>query len=320
VRAVVRSITLELAPVPPFRLDLTVWALRRRPDNAVDSWDGTTIRRVLVVGGAALEVEVAQTARPEAPCLRVAVRGDPPGPDPSPAVTAALEHRLGLGVDLASFPAAAAADPRLGGLSARFRGLKPPRFPTPFEALVNAIACQRITLTQGIRVLNRLAEARGPAGPVGQPPIHALPGPADLASSGPDALRGLGLTHQQARALVEAGGAALAGGPDLDGLAALDDDAAVARLRGLRGVGRWTAEYVLLRGLGRTHVFPGDDVGARNNLGRWLGLTSALDYDGVRRAVAAWHPYAGLVYLHLLLDRLAARGYLSAPDGMAGEY
>jgi DNA-3-methyladenine glycosylase II len=319
VRAVVRSITLELAPVPPFRLDLTVWALRRRPDNAVDRWDGTTYRRVLVVSGAALEVEVAQTARPEAPRLRVAVRGDPPGPDPSPAVTAALEHLLGLRVDLSAFYAAAAADRRLGGLAARFRGLKPPRFPTTFEALVNAVACQRITLTQGIRVLNRLADARGPAGPVGQPPIHALPGPGDLAGRDPDALRGLGFTRQQARALVEAGEAVLAGSPGLDGLAALDDAAAVARLRGLRGVGRWTAEYVLLRGLGRTHVFPGDDVGARNNLGRWLGLSSALDYDGVRRAVAAWHPYAGLVYFHLLMDRLASRGDLSAQDGIAQE-
>ena len=58
---------------------------------------------------------------------------------------------------------------------------------------------------------------------------------------------------------------------DLEGLATLPDGEAIDRLCGLRGVGRWTAEYVLLRGLGRTHVFPGDDVGARNNLQRWLG-------------------------------------------------
>lgn len=43
------------------------------------------------------------------------------------------------------------------------------------------------------------------------------------------------------------------------------------RLRELRGVGRWTAEYVLLRRLGRLHVFPGDDVGAQKSLARWLG-------------------------------------------------
>jgi DNA-3-methyladenine glycosylase II len=76
-------------------------------------------------------------------------------------------------------------------------------------------------------------------------------------------------------------------------------------------VGRWTGEYVLLRGLGRLHVFPGEDVGARNNLRRWLGLTGALDYDGVRRVLTPWTPYAGLIYFHLLQDRLAEAGYVS---------
>jgi DNA-3-methyladenine glycosylase II len=48
-------------------------------------------------------------------------------------------------------------------------------------------------------------------------------------------------------------------------------------------------------------VFPGDDVGARNNLQRWLGLLEPLDYDGVGRTLDRWEPFQGLVYLHLLL-------------------
>ena len=76
-------------------------------------------------------------------------------------------------------------------------------------------------------------------------------------------------------------------------MAALPDDEAIDHLCELRGVGRWTAEYVLLRGLGRTHIFPGDDVGARNNLQRWLQLTNPLDYEAVRRALARWHRMAG---------------------------
>ena len=82
-------------------------------------------------------------------------------------------------------------------------------------------------------------------------------------------------------------------------------EAALARLTGLRGVGRWTAEYVLLRGLGRLHLFPGDDIGARNRLRRWLHLREPLDYERVRRLLRRWRPYAGLVYLHMLLDGLA---------------
>jgi DNA-3-methyladenine glycosylase II len=73
-----------------------------------------------------------------------------------------------------------------------------------------------------------------------------------------------------------------------------------------------TAEYVLLRGLGRTHIFPGDDVGARNNLKRWLRLEKPLDYEAVRRTLERWHPYAGLIYFHMLLDRLAEAGFLQA--------
>src|SRR5690242_18690389 len=68
-------LTFEVEPVPPFRLDLTVWALRRRASNAVDRWDGTTHRRVLVVSGRPLGIEVVQVAPPERPMLRVTVSG-----------------------------------------------------------------------------------------------------------------------------------------------------------------------------------------------------------------------------------------------------
>ena len=68
----------------------------------------------------------------------------------------------------------------------------------------------------------------------------------------------------------------------------------------------------MLRRLGRTHIFPGDDVGARNNLQRWLHLADPLDYEAVGRTLARWHPYGGLIYFHLLLDRLAEAGHLQA--------
>ena len=45
------SLHLILKPTPPFRLDLTVWTLRRRPENAIDCWDGKTYSRVLQVNG-----------------------------------------------------------------------------------------------------------------------------------------------------------------------------------------------------------------------------------------------------------------------------
>jgi DNA-3-methyladenine glycosylase II len=67
----------------------------------------------------------------------------------------------------------------------------------------------------------------------------------------------------------------------------------------------------MLRGLGRLHVFPGDDVGARNKLKRFLDLERPLDYESIARLLERCHPYAGIVYYHLLLDSLAEAGLVS---------
>ncbi|MGH8645191.1 MAG: hypothetical protein ACREX4_12285 [Gammaproteobacteria bacterium] len=84
--------TLLFEPVPPFRLDLTVWTLRRRPDNAVDRWDGRTYRRVLPISAGPVEVAVTQIEPPEAPRLRVSVKGQPLRSSLKAAVASTLER------------------------------------------------------------------------------------------------------------------------------------------------------------------------------------------------------------------------------------
>jgi DNA-3-methyladenine glycosylase II len=295
-----------LAPTRPFRLGLAVWTLRRRAENGVDRWDGTTYRRVLPLGGASVEVAVTQTTPPESPQLRVTVTGAGTDSAVKAAISPILERMLGLRVDLNDFYEFARQDARLAPLAERFRGMRPPRFPTVFEALINGIACQQMSLTLGIQLLSRLAETHGLPWREGETSSHAFPRPEDLAGLRPHALRPLGFSHQKSRAIIEAAQAVCGEQLDLESLVDLPDDEAVGRLEQLRGVGRWTAEYVLLRGLGRWHIFPGDDVGARNNLMRWLKLRKPLDYQRVRRVMAPWRSYGGLIYFHLLLDRLAA--------------
>jgi DNA-3-methyladenine glycosylase II len=301
-----------LEPIPPFRLDLSAWTLRRRPENAIDRWDGTTYRRALALANGPVEVAVVQTGPPAAPRLRVTLHGAPLSPEVKRAMTTALEQLLGLRIDLAAFYRLASRDAELGPLAERFRGMKPPRFPSVFEGIVNSIACQQVTLTLGIHLLNLLAEGYGPVVVGEEGPARAFPRPEDVALLAPEALRELGFSRQKGRAMIELAQISAVGHEELEALAALSDEEAVARLCRLRGVGRWSAEYVLLRRLGRTHIFPGDDVGARKNLERWLNLATPLDYDAVGRTLARWHPYGGLIYFHLLLDRLAEADYLQA--------
>jgi DNA-3-methyladenine glycosylase II len=297
-----------IRPVPPFRLDLTVWALRRRPRNLVDRWDGVTYRRVVVLKGRAMELAVRETGTPTAPRLDVRVTPAPRSETDKWQLRRLLDRLLGLRIDLSAWYHTASRDPRLRQLAERFRGVKPPRFPTVFEALVNAIACQQFSLEAGLTLLNRLAAARGTSLETPADAGYAFPAPKEISRMLPDELRAIGFSRQKARALLDLAGAITVQGLNLESLARESDDVIGQQLLELRGVGRWTAEYALLRGFGRLQVFPGDDVGAQKNLARLLGCSRALDYAGVTRAVAPWQPYAGLVYFHLLLDRLSLAG------------
>jgi DNA-3-methyladenine glycosylase II len=96
----------------------------------------------------------------------------------------------------------------------------------------------------------------------------------------------------------------------LEALVELDDRQAVARLLELQGIGRWSAEYAMLRGLGRLNVFPADDVAGVRNLHRWLRLRKIPDYKSARRLLSRWHPYEGLLYFHFLLAKLDSLGFL----------
>ena len=131
--------------------------LRAAAENGVDRWDGTTYRRVLPLDGVPVEVAVAQTAPPESPQLQVTVTGAGAGSAIKAAVSPILERMLGLPSDLSDFYRFASHDARLAALAERFRGMKPPQFPTVLPGVINGIACQQMSLTLGIRLLTRLS-------------------------------------------------------------------------------------------------------------------------------------------------------------------
>jgi DNA-3-methyladenine glycosylase II len=306
-----RDRQLQIGPRGPFRLDLTAWALRRRSHNAVDRWDTGAYERVVSLDGAPVALSVRQVAGPDAPRLSIVLAGGRIDQPAEALARSALDRLLGLSVDLSPFAAMAAPDPLLGPLAGRLRGLKPPRFPTVFEALVNGVACQQLSLAVGIHLLNRLAADRGRATSASPEGPRAFPDPEDLASLEPDDLKRHGFSSAKARTIIESARAVVAGDLDLEALQGLEDGLAIERLTSLRGVGRWTAEYVLLRGLGRLHVFPGDDIGAHNKLRQLFRIDMPLDHEAVGRLVERWHPYAGVVYFHLLLDSLSRAGLVA---------
>ncbi len=314
-------VAFQLYPTPPYRLDLTTWALRRRPRNLIDRWDGAAYERALLVDGRVVTVSVRQAGDLWCPVLRVEVSGEAVDDGVLVDVEVLVRRLLGTDIDLAPFFAVAEAHPLTHVLKDRFLGVHPPRFPDLFEALVNAVANQQLSLEVGLTLLNRLSVLVGePA--AGSPPVGAPAGgpeelvafatPEAVLDASPAQIRRLGFSGRKTDYLRSIAAAVTSGEVEAAAWERLDRSEATRQLMAIRGVGRWSAEYVLLRGLGRLEVFPGDDVGARRRLRRFLDLDHDPGYAEIAERLRPWSPYAGMLYFHFLLDGLAERGQIEA--------
>jgi DNA-3-methyladenine glycosylase II len=241
---------------------------------------------------------VTQVGSASTPLLHVVLAGPHLPRSAEAAARSTLARLLGLDLDLSGFYIRAARDRLLTELAQRYRGLKPPRFPSVFECLLNAVACQQLSIAAGLTMLSRLAAAAGE--PVGT--LHAFPTPSDILGLPPSALRSLGFSERKAETILGLARAAAAGKLELETFEKLDDAAVVEALVRQPGIGRWSADYVLLRGLGRLNIFPQNDIGALSGLRAYL-IDSGRE-EGTHEALVRWARDAGLVYFHLLLRSL----------------
>jgi DNA-3-methyladenine glycosylase II len=159
-------------------------------------------------------------------------------------------------------------------------GLPPVRRHVPgFAGLLRIVMAQQVSAASAQAIIERLDTAA-------QPLTAETFGALDDA-----ALRAIGLSRQKMRYGRVLAEGLLAGRLDLDRLAALDDDAAMARLMEIKGVGRWTAEIYLLFALGRPDVWPADDLAVQVAAQRLKGLEERPKRPRMVELAEPWRPH-----------------------------
>lgn len=299
----------ELRVVAPYRLDLTVSVLRRLSSNLVDLLTPRgEYLRVLVGAAGPLLVRVRQS-RPDA--LQVTLEG----PRAAHAGALALVRQtLGVDRDLARFRRAATGLPWLGPLEHRMRGVKPPRYPSLWEAFVNAVIFQQVSLQSASAITRRLIVALEQPIACDGLSLYPFPAAAQLLGATEHDLRGVGLSASKLATLRRAGEALESGALDLAMLEALSSEEAAELLQQIKGIGPWTSTLILLRGLGRLDVFPLRDTSVARN----LTLVGGAAAPSVVDVIAALRPAQGMVYYYLLLARLESRGELGRASDLVG--
>lgn len=285
----------------PYRLDLTVAVLRRFSTNLVDvvAPDGTYLRAHRGADGVPALVGVRQISERS---LEVAAFGANLG---APRAEALIRRTLGVDRRAAHFAAAAATLPWLAGIAARMTGVRPPRYATLWEACVNAIVFQQVSLHAAGAILGRVVRLLGTPCAHDGVVVHAFFEPHALLGADDAALRAAGLSVAKIATLRRVAVALADGTLDEVRLDALASPDAAAALCAIKGIGPWTAAVILLRGLGRLDVFPQNDSG----VARSVRALAGGDVD-IEAALAALVPEHGMLYYHLLLARLEARGDL----------
>ncbi|MEP6775395.1 MAG: DNA-3-methyladenine glycosylase 2 family protein [Chloroflexota bacterium] len=297
---------------PPYRLDLTVSALRRIPSNPIDTLTtGGLYTRAFARPSGITVCRAAQ--QPNTSTLDVAFY-QPSGQAtvPQPELRDLVCTMLATEVDLSAFYAVAEKVPELASFVTRARGVKPPRYSSLWEALCNSVLFQQVSLESAMSTMRRLVAHLAEPVVFGDAVLYPFPTPESYLATDPDRLRSLGLSAAKVRTLHDVAVMLLDGQLTTEELAALPTSAAMSRLTLLRGIGPWTAAVVMLRGFGRLDVFPAGDSGMRRNLRGLLGDAAGPDIEGTGLQ-SALGPWRGMLYYHLLLWRLARRGLVNLP-------
>ncbi|MCG7325000.1 AlkA N-terminal domain-containing protein [Achromobacter sp. ACRQX] len=282
------EIKLLLRYRPPYDWDAMLAFLRLRAIPGVESVTGDTYARTVSLDGAQGTV----TVRPGAgDALQVAVRF--PHLPSLPAIIARLRRVFDLASDPAAIAAQFAADPVMTALMQARPGLRVPGAWDGFELAMRAVLGQQITVAAAIRLAGKLVAAHGK--PLAQPDgalTHVFPEPDVVAAA---ELASLGMPRSRAATLSAVAAAAVADPHLFD--AALDLEDAVRRLRTIRGVGEWTAQYIALRQLREPDAFPHADIG----LIRALEKLESRAYTPAQLLTRseAWRPWRAYAAQHL---------------------
>jgi len=186
----------------------------------------------------------------------------------------AVQLRAGLDALAAIEPAFAAAIARVGYPAPRLRD-------RGYATLLRTILGQQVSVASADAVWRRLHDRLGDAAD-----------PALLTAATDETLRAAGLSRQKAGYARDLGEAVLSGRLDLQALP-VDDEAAIAKLVAIRGIGRWSAETYLLFAEGRPDVWPAGDLAVQLEVGRILGLPARPTERETRALAEAWRPHRG---------------------------
>lgn len=181
------------------------------------------------------------------------------------------------------------ADPVMAGIVQTVGVLDQPVEADLWRAIVGSIVGQQLSVAAARTIRNRVAALGS----------NEFPTPAEILAFDDERLRGCGLSRAKVLSVRDLARRWSAGELEPGEIARLEDEAVIERLVQVRGIGRWTAEMVLIFSLGRPDVLSVGDLGIRVAAQKAYGLDDRPDGPTLEKIAAAWSPYRSFACLYL---------------------
>ena len=293
-------LTVSIKPVPPFNFELTAgYHTYFQSRYGTDTMEDGVYRRLIDLDDKLVLASVRSIGTLEAPELALELQGSELSPDDVESATDRVSWLLGVDQGLAPFYELGRADQAMAGLVEQFYGLHLPHTASVFEALVLAVLGQQISTNVARIIRTLLIETFGPSAEFDGEIYYAFPRPASIWASSPAELHTMKLTQRKSEYVHGLAGSALDPEMGLECLEELTDREIVEKLVALRGVGMWTAQWALIRAVGRPDALPLGDLALRRVVSRLFMDGEDVNDAKVEEIAQRWSPYRTYATVYL---------------------
>jgi DNA-3-methyladenine glycosylase II len=291
----------------PFSLDLSAMVFASGNPH-VRGYQNGVFSQVLSLEDGLFLVKVKSVGSVDQPKLEVELSSNQPiTPKTKQVSKGALTYIFSLNFNLDAFYSQAKTDSVMHKITQQLRGFKFPTTLTAFEGLVDAIVEQQISIKVARTIEERLATRFGRGLEIDGETYRSFPTPQKMAETSIDDIRASGLSQRKAEYISNAAKLIADGKLDLEGMKRNPDaDKIVAELDEIKGIGVWTAELTILRGMQRYDVLPADDFGIRRVISTYYRGGVPIKAEEAREIAKAWGKYGGLAAFYLIVAEVKA--------------
>jgi DNA-3-methyladenine glycosylase II len=288
--------------LPPFRFDLNA-EIFANGDKQIRNYEDGKFWQVIRVNGKLLLTTVEAAGTVDEPKVSVKMKSNREiTAEDAKKAEKTVNALFSLDLDLKPFYETVKHDKIMAQLTRKLWGLKIPTTPTVFEALVDSVVEQQISLKVANSLENRIIKKFGESLDLDGATYFAYPTPQQLASVSIEELRQCGLSVRKGEYIKEASMLIAEGKLNLEKLKNRESsEQIIGELDQIRGIGVWTAELTILRGMQRLDVLPADDLGLRRVISRYFHGGKVISSAEARQIAESWGEWKGLAAYYLVV-------------------